>query len=772
MFALSLVVILTIAKISIVNSECPNGCSGHGTCNAYDICTCDAQYQGNDCSERTCAFGRAHSDISKGDINGDGVVSNANLIVGQNGIIYRYGTTEGFPSMRDSDQTVLTNTAHEYAECSAKGHCDRTTGTCNCYPAYDGVACQRASCPGYPASCSGHGVCKTIKQLAGADYGNIYELWDEDATMGCECDSGYYGADCSLRKCKVGQDPLYEDDVGQRKTTQYIVGILSNGNETSNFTDGSNDWSKKPSYRYIFTDAYGKRWETKTMYDKSDCTKVIAAFQGLPSDVLPANSVRCHHLHIDGGGTDVSNIGKYWDFEDAFNGEKIMVDLESFYQYGWESRFSEYFNASTNATLIMRGDIYAIRFLTTPRLPPIEIETNLDGNRPTLMSNDYKKTYDQMEDAKIIIYSDGQIAETNDWFGDYCANVKVKISADDTTNDGVFLKTESGSNDEMNRLKACLGDADGDSSNNEGLVNWDKGSKHFPHLIKITKVAKNADDDSDYLAVFFDSSGSDNSKKFRLLNPYMPRDKNSTGIDVDEPMSENLQGTNNLYNVFTTKGTMKLVSEHIHVVASPGFHQIYTINNTKHDDSIDKSSALKSNIGDLSCENANAASYLLPDRMSISTNNGGTYQKSCVEKEDWLLLLGSENKAYQNNLFQSYLTNPRYINIYKVKEIGLRDGIMSYKENINYRHFNYQNVTSPLMRNQITLDHTPNFLSTGGNSSTSEINVYKFFPSAESTYKVMSECSGRGICNSDTGLCECFSGYSGDACSVQAITSC
>lgn len=76
-----------------------------------------------------------------------------------------------------ADGTALTQTAHYYMECSNKGLCDRTTATCACFTGYEGHSCQRASCPN---DCSGHGVCKTNRELAAGDYGNIYELWDAD----------------------------------------------------------------------------------------------------------------------------------------------------------------------------------------------------------------------------------------------------------------------------------------------------------------------------------------------------------------------------------------------------------------------------------------------------------------------------------------------------------------------------------------------------------------------------------------------------------------
>ncbi|CAM9700093.1 unnamed protein product, partial [Ectocarpus fasciculatus] len=94
-------------------------------------------------------------------------------------------------------------------ECSNKGLCDRTTATCACFIGYEGTSCQRASCPN---DCSGHGVCKTNRELAANDHDNIYELWDADMSLGCDCDAGYGSYDCSERMCPYGIDPLFIDD--------------------------------------------------------------------------------------------------------------------------------------------------------------------------------------------------------------------------------------------------------------------------------------------------------------------------------------------------------------------------------------------------------------------------------------------------------------------------------------------------------------------------------------------------------------------------------
>ena len=34
-------------------------------------------------------------------------------------------------------------------------------------------------------------------------------------------------------------------------------------------------------------------------------------------------------------------------------------------------------------------------------------------------------------------------------------------------------------------------------------------------------------------------------------------------------------------------------------------------------------------------------------------------------------------------------------------------------------------------------------------------------------YTYVSECSNRGSCDTDSGVCSCFTGYAGDDCSVQ-----
>lgn len=51
-----------VVNLNGVTGECANACNGNGQCTSYDMCICNKNWQANDCSERTCPFGKAHVD--------------------------------------------------------------------------------------------------------------------------------------------------------------------------------------------------------------------------------------------------------------------------------------------------------------------------------------------------------------------------------------------------------------------------------------------------------------------------------------------------------------------------------------------------------------------------------------------------------------------------------------------------------------------------------------------------------------------------------------
>lgn len=126
------------------------------------------------------------------------------------------------------------NTAHALVECSARGVCDRASGSCACVDGFTGDACQRTVCPN---DCSGHGVCQSQKYFVldgvanTAIAGNTYTAFDAEASHGCRCDAGFRGVDCAQRECPSGPDPLRGDggaegsDCSGRGVCDYSSGI-------------------------------------------------------------------------------------------------------------------------------------------------------------------------------------------------------------------------------------------------------------------------------------------------------------------------------------------------------------------------------------------------------------------------------------------------------------------------------------------------------------------------------------------------------------------
>ena len=98
-------------------SACPSSCSGHGTCGAENLCSCDASWgTAPDCSLRECPA----------------AVS--------------WGTKPYAASL-----------AHKVIECAGVGICVPATGRCACPVGFTGQACERLACPN---DCNGQGTCQ------------------------------------------------------------------------------------------------------------------------------------------------------------------------------------------------------------------------------------------------------------------------------------------------------------------------------------------------------------------------------------------------------------------------------------------------------------------------------------------------------------------------------------------------------------------------------------------------------------------------------------
>ena len=116
--------------------------------------------------------------------------------------------------------------------------------------------------------------------------GPTYTLWDAAVTYGCVCDWGYTGADCSLRHCAYGDDPVTtgQYDRAIKFTTDNTVDEVMTGNFRITF-DGQVSG-------YISADA--------TVGDSAQCK---AAFEQMESIA----SVRCLRGTVSGTNKQVAS---------------------------------------------------------------------------------------------------------------------------------------------------------------------------------------------------------------------------------------------------------------------------------------------------------------------------------------------------------------------------------------------------------------------------------------------------------------------------------
>lgn len=110
-----------------------------------------------------------------------------------------------------------------------------------------------------------------------------YDLWDADKTMGCQCDPGYYGADCSQKKCKYGVDPLFHDDTDGVIHQTTVVHLGSKGYSADSIGG---------LFNIVFYDVFGEKYTTKPIPADStlEALQVAEAFEALPNGVISSTN--------------------------------------------------------------------------------------------------------------------------------------------------------------------------------------------------------------------------------------------------------------------------------------------------------------------------------------------------------------------------------------------------------------------------------------------------------------------------------------------------
>merc|ERR1719230_2342525 len=284
-------VVILATVLASVNAACPNSCSGHGTCGTNEVCTCYDGWgmggsPGGDCSDRFCPYELAWVDAPTKD-----------------------GST------------------HMYAECAAKGICDRETGQCECFGGFEGKGCGRQSCPD---GCSGHGTCEYMNELA---FGTVYNDYYDSLTTAYSgigvgavrpstdfvCDSGWTGINCASKMCPYGND-IMDERADTSDTRQYqvqTIHLYAGGSDGGGgkFTT-SKDALDSQSFALKFTSMTNETFATVPVVLTADnfntlATDVEAALESLPNGAINDVSVSSkqalvyHHSGTPTGGKGI-----------------------------------------------------------------------------------------------------------------------------------------------------------------------------------------------------------------------------------------------------------------------------------------------------------------------------------------------------------------------------------------------------------------------------------------------------------------------------------
>lgn len=769
-----------IGLFSKVHAGCENACSGHGQCNAKDACDCDYKWTGNNCNQRICQFHKAHVDSGYGDIDGDGAISDISFLAGAGSDIYYHGTTEKYTTTTNTDGDEVPGMSHGYAECSNKGSCDRITGLCECFDGFTGTGCQYMECPN---GCSSHGVCNSKRKIAKTFYDNMYELWDKDSTMGCQCDAGFSGPDCSQKLCPIGVDPTY--------TSGSYKNAIPNNFTAEFYTVGTGSGYIAGNYSLVFEDFQGRSYETAVLDIRSTCPEIRAAIQALPNKFLPGR-IACHrstlsrgYLTINGtsfesSGTGVANIN-------TNNGQETAI-------YGPNDVPVNGLNPNQEA--ITSGRFLFERYtLVFPdeakplKTPMINIFHN-GKKRPSLEAKP------KGEHLSYKFYRNGFKASDIDYFFQKCDGVVVRLGRDPDTTNGYYTLEGLDDSTEISNLKKCLGGSNGDPTDNTDVENWNYGDVKNPHLVVVNELSKYApwnwkddhfaeeynlvkhwnfdgmnldrtsikepitricDDVSNEMKRYNDTLGGDPfcanaaPASFMLVMYYDYTGSkwavfNNAWIDYDQ-LQDGLLYT--YFSVYATPNWLQLVS-------SEGYAM--THRNVEEKAKMDFTNIITTET-DLSCENNNEADITANNNMWDCLNVGDEVVLITMPKYD----SGATNLAdySHKDTIHSQACNPSYLNMYEVKKVWIQSLVSTQVTDATI-----ENANAIRNKSYVTLDTGTNAVHDAGCLT----YIYKLmknttvYPKGGPQYR--GECGMRGDCDRDTGICDCNPGFTGVSCEV------
>jgi len=165
------------------------------------------------------------------------------------------------------------------------------------------------------------------------------------------------------------------------------------------------------------------------------------------------------------------------------------------------------------------------------------------------------------------------------------------------------------------------------------------------------------------------------------------------------------------------------------------------------------------------------------DCESLEGDLSGIAHYDCIEKGDLIMMLalGYQSSVSTHGYLPDpspiattgqalitptrFLINPIYPNIYTVEKLSRENRGTSSEAESNFR------------RTQMKLNMGVNaqYVMSATAATDYGAYIYKFYP--PTGYNYVAECSNRGVCDSTSGICQCFSGYTNDNCDTQNALS-